>query len=145
MINRNARVGAHDQSQVQAKKQHHVVVNVKLICTLPRRLLNLEISFMFLRLARPRALSVAFRRTCTTATQTAAANKQAFKDSYNKALVHAGKPVALWLTGCASIVAGVVCVGGLTRLTRSGMHEAMAFEFALCIFVLQNLFDRALS
>ena len=50
--------------------------------------------------------------------------------SYNNALVHAGKPVALWLTGCAAIVGGVVCVGGLTRLTRSGTNLAETYKFA---------------
>lgn len=33
----------------------------------------------------------------------------------------AGEGVAWWLCGCAGIVAGIVAVGGLTRLTRSGL------------------------
>ena len=33
----------------------------------------------------------------------------------------AGEPVAWWLCGCAGMVATIVAVGGLTRLTRSGL------------------------
>lgn len=35
--------------------------------------------------------------------------------------IQANRPVAWWLLGCAGMVAGMVTVGGITRLTRSGL------------------------
>ena len=37
------------------------------------------------------------------------------------AAVAGDKAVAYWLFGCGGLVAGMVSVGGLTRLTRSGL------------------------
>ena len=52
--------------------------------------------------------------TTTTSTSTAVSNAE-------NCFQVAGEGVAWWLCGCAGLVAGIVAVGGLTRLTRSGL------------------------
>ena len=64
-------------------------------------------AFLPAPLPRPRPLTLRSRGLSTAATQ-----------AVNETTAAVDRPVAYWLLGCGGLVAGMVTVGGLTRLTK---------------------------